>query len=53
MEKNIKPVSGFLALIIGIIVFVSGILIFAKMAPEQSMFVFVGILLDVFGVFLF
>jgi len=53
MEKNIKPVSGFLALIIGIIVFVSGILLIAKLAPEQSAFVLVGVLFEMVAVFLF
>ena len=53
MEKNIKPVSGFLALIIGIFVFVSGILLIAKLAPEQSAFVLVGVLFEMVAVFLF
>jgi regulator of protease activity HflC (stomatin/prohibitin superfamily) len=53
MEKIIKPVSGFLALILGIIAFVSGTLLFGKMAQEQSWLAVIGILLDLLAVFLF
>jgi len=55
MEKLIKPVSGFLTLILSIIIFISGLLMLINSGHDQqnTTLVIFGLLLEAIAVFLF